>query len=294
MATQVPSLSLATRSDHRRLWHQVVRVSIALTLIAAAGLKAYYLGVRPIAVAGLLDSRSFMLALVGAELGFAFWLLSGIGSRITWTVALVWFGVQLLVSIVKGMAGETSCGCFGALSMNPWLASLINTVAIAAIVWAPPEHFSIPRTRQLQILAIEACLATALLLADRYGATIAYIAELQALVRGDPVFVDNASRTLGQIPSDRVTRVPFKVKNLSNSTLTLLGARCGCGCAVDGLPMTVDSAETREIVVFLQPSVNDVGQRMVRKAELYIDGGPVPNLRVELRMTADVKGTPQT
>ena len=99
------------------------RFVIAAILLLAAGLKAYQLATAPLPpvvqdsvftfLLELLNDRYFLMLVVVGEILFALVLIAGIWRQWTWLLSLLGFSVFTLVSLMKGLSGESSCGCFG-------------------------------------------------------------------------------------------------------------------------------------------------------------------------------------
>ena len=112
---------------------RVVSVLLGVLLVFAAVLKTHQMATEPIVGGGLFESRWFLAAAVQYELLLGFWLISGQFPRAAWWVALGTFGVFAVVAAAKGVAGEESCGCFGRVSVNPWLTLTIDVSAVVAL-----------------------------------------------------------------------------------------------------------------------------------------------------------------
>jgi hypothetical protein len=129
--------------------YAVLRVVLALILLAAAALKARQLATEPIFGSGLLESRWFLIAAVEFELLFALWLLStllpspsgrGAGGEgiLTWLLSVALFSIFACVSLYKALSGYASCGCFGNLQVNPWHTAMFDMVVLCALVYFRP------------------------------------------------------------------------------------------------------------------------------------------------------------
>ena len=120
------------------------RFVIAAILLLAAGLKAYQLATVPLppVVQGsvftplleLLNDRYFQMAVVVGEILFALVLIAGLWVQWTWLLSLVGFSVFTLVSLMKGLSGETSCGCFGTVTVSPWITATFDAVIVGLLM----------------------------------------------------------------------------------------------------------------------------------------------------------------
>jgi len=120
------------------------RFIVAAILLLAAGLKAHQLGTAPLPpvvqdsmftpLLELLNDRHFQMLVVVGEILFALILIAGIWLQYTWLLSIVGFSVFTLVSLMKGLSGETSCGCFGTVTVNPWITMAFDMVIVACLV----------------------------------------------------------------------------------------------------------------------------------------------------------------
>ena len=120
------------------------RYILAGLLLFSAGLKAYQLATAPLppVVQGsvftplleLLNDRYFLMATVVGEILFALVLIAGICLQYTWLLSLLGFSAFTLVSLMKGLSGEISCGCFGTVTVNPWITMGFDLVIVACLV----------------------------------------------------------------------------------------------------------------------------------------------------------------
>jgi hypothetical protein len=118
--------------------YDLVRVALGLLLLTAATLKAWQLATGPVLSRGILDSRWLLVGVVELELLLGLWLLAGLLPRPTWAVALGCFSVFACVSLYKALAGQSSCGCFGRVQVNPWYTCGLDSAVVASLLrWRP-------------------------------------------------------------------------------------------------------------------------------------------------------------
>jgi hypothetical protein len=120
------------------------RFAVAGILLFAAGLKAYQLATAPLppVVQGSmftpllewLNDRHFLMAVVVGEILFALVLIAGLWRQWTWLLSLIGFSAFTLVSMMKGLSGEASCGCFGTVTVNPWITAVLDLVIVAFLI----------------------------------------------------------------------------------------------------------------------------------------------------------------
>ena len=121
-----------------------LRFIIAAVLLLAAGLKAYQLATAPLppVVQGsmftplleLFNNRHFQMVVVVGEILFALVLIEGLWQSWTWLLSLLGFSAFTLVSLMKGLSGEASCGCFGAVTVNPWYTATFDAAIVGLLV----------------------------------------------------------------------------------------------------------------------------------------------------------------
>jgi hypothetical protein len=117
-----------------------LRFGIAAVLLLAAGLKAYQLATSPLplVVQGsvftplleFLNNRRLLMFVVESEILFALFLCFGIGRQWTWLASLFCFSAFSIVSAMKGLSGEGSCGCFGVVTVNPWITTIFDVIIV--------------------------------------------------------------------------------------------------------------------------------------------------------------------
>ena len=116
----------------------ITRMVVGSILMCAGALKGYQLATEPATSHSVLGSKWIVAIAAEGELLLGLLLVLGIASRaVTW-FCTVGFAAFAAVSAYKGFLGETDCGCFGRVTMNPWLTFTIDIVcltALATISW---------------------------------------------------------------------------------------------------------------------------------------------------------------
>jgi hypothetical protein len=115
-----------------------VRILLGVLLVVAGGLKAHQLATEPVVTNGIQWLRALLILEMELEIAFGFWLIVGLLPRTTWLAAVGCFTVFCGVTLYKGIGGQTSCGCFGRLSVNPWYTLVLDVIAVAALLWRRP------------------------------------------------------------------------------------------------------------------------------------------------------------
>lgn len=109
---------------------RVLRLVVAIVLLSAAVAKAFQLASGSSLVGSALQSPFLELALVVFEASFAVWALFGLFPNLNRLATILLFSVFSLVTLTKGLKGETSCGCFGAATVNPWITFMLDVAIV--------------------------------------------------------------------------------------------------------------------------------------------------------------------
>ena len=125
-------------SPLRKRFFFVVPVAVGLLLLTAAVLKADGLPLEEKLHTGLLGNRLFLIGVIVGEILLAAWLLSGLAAACSRRVAMGLFGLFALVTLGKGLAGASSCGCFGRFEINPWWTLLLDVGVFTGLWIFPP------------------------------------------------------------------------------------------------------------------------------------------------------------
>ena len=133
-----------------------LRGALGLLLLAAAALKAHQLGTQPVAGDSLFTSRAFLIIWIEVEILLGLLLLSGLCPRLTWLAAAGCFVVFTGVSLGKAIGGESSCGCFGVVEVNPWYVLILDVAALALLIAFRPNFDHPPQVsrRRLRMAAV--------------------------------------------------------------------------------------------------------------------------------------------
>ena len=113
---------------------------LGVLLLTTAMLKGWQLLVEPSISSSIWSYRPFQILAVELELAIGIWLLSGFFKKAAWLITLLCFSFFSLVTTYKAITGAESCGCFGFVSVNPWVTLFaIDLPALAALVIFKPK-----------------------------------------------------------------------------------------------------------------------------------------------------------
>lgn len=228
------------------------RIFIAALLLSAAVVKAYGVFTGTAEPMPLFPSLRAQMLVIEAEGLLGFWLLSGRYLSLARYVALLFFTGLAAVSFSLGLEGESSCGCFGRIQVNPWLTFAVDMVAIAALAFLqrprdPASDSRLPR-RALMILA-----GSSGLLALMIGGFLLTSSDPWSTLaewRGESLAVEPAISEVGTgIPGDS-RDVVVRLVNRTAHPVHWIGGTTTCACvATDDLPLTLSPGESRAIQV---------------------------------------------
>lgn len=119
------------------------------------------LGVLLILAAGLKAIDGFGLVVIVtavAEVLLGLWLLACVRPVAARCAAGSCFMAFLAVSLAKALAGESSCGCFGRLAVDPWLTAGFDAAVVACLgMTLPLRSLTVRWTTACFAVAIAAC-----------------------------------------------------------------------------------------------------------------------------------------
>lgn len=207
-------------------------IAAALLLAAAAILKAYQTVAHP-DVNNLLLSIGYG-ALIEFELMLAGLLLLRVWPREVWVVTLLAFTIFAGVSVKHAVAGASSCGCFGAVRVDPKITAVVDVVMMALLLIGGPrvrdveEEATPPRRVSGAGVAL---VAVTMLLA---GAAVTYA----LMPRSGIVVMDGAEHDFGVIPAadGGNCQHTFLVRNTANRAVKITQYESSCGCTTATIP----------------------------------------------------------
>jgi hypothetical protein len=273
--------------------YAIVSRVLGLFLLVTAALKLYGVTLDPAGRIGIFSGPEWQVGILEMEVLLALWLLSGSNPVGAWLTSLLAFSSFAVASFYQGWIGEASCGCFGAVKVNPWFTFSLDVVIVAALALCRPnlrELHEQPRTQLASALlpVVYGTLGVTLMLGiltgvayASYGSTHAAIAHL----RGERISISPRVLDMGVGQPGDVREASIKVSNWSESPIRLIGGTSDCSCVVtDELPLTIAPGESCSLTVKMRLSG---GRGTVnRKALLMTDDKATP--RVGFRLAAEI------
>ncbi|MBX3377834.1 MAG: hypothetical protein KF678_12625 [Phycisphaeraceae bacterium] len=113
-------------------------------LMGTAAVLLFAASAKLASVVALGTMTYWVVGQILVEAFLACWLVTGKREWLAVRVACLCFGVFLIAAIGMGVAGSSSCGCFGALKSNPWGTASLDLVVISGLA------FLIAKERELQ------------------------------------------------------------------------------------------------------------------------------------------------
>lgn len=90
----------------------------------------------------LLGSRAVLAGLIELELLLGLWFIFGGSRQRVWLTATVVFGGLLVVALYLTATQRPSCGCFGKISVRPWVTVLLDAGLLLGLLgWPPTRHW---------------------------------------------------------------------------------------------------------------------------------------------------------
>ncbi len=234
---------------------RVLRVALGSLLLTAAVLKGYQLATGPVAEAGLLTSRWFLVLVVEFESILGVWLLASKRfPRLTWMVTIGCFGIFTGVSLHEAACGQPNCGCFGKLLVPPQATFVLDLGIVAALYYgAPPTRQKIAWPLwDLRCAWFRFCLGTGLVFVLLLGVVLLAFGSISSAghyLRGDELAIVPELIDCGGMASGDSHRFRVCINNLTSRSIMVVGATCGCSCRISGsFPTSVPPGESRELV----------------------------------------------
>jgi hypothetical protein len=207
----------------RRGGFPIVRVVLGLLLLTAAGLKAYDVVRGSGPRWSLFSSPRSQIAVIEVETILGVWLLSGWSGRAAWGATLGLFGILACISLHLGLTGQPSCGCFGRVEVQPWLAFAVDIAALVAlVVWRPHSRLREPSSTRLSKM-LRTVVVTGVVLALLGGTFV--LPPAPDLLVPSPRKID-----MGKVPALARRKVTFSLANMGNTPAAVAKVESSCHC----------------------------------------------------------------
>lgn len=131
----------------------VVLVATGILLLTAGTLKLYQLSMSLDAAIAPTVSTSLSAVFASFEVTLSACLVLGYKPKESRQVAIVSFVLFAVFSLFRALAGAASCGCFGAVPVNPWWTLGLDVSVVAALLISRPGHCAQRRNADLRAFA---------------------------------------------------------------------------------------------------------------------------------------------
>lgn len=121
-------------APRRRTFTRIFCALISALLLLAACTKAIEIAGVAGAGAGSVVTLSWIMLVVIFELILAIWLAAGVYTRPLWFVTTGAFSVFFVVTGGMGLSMVETCGCFGAVRVNPWLTATVDLLILIGLI----------------------------------------------------------------------------------------------------------------------------------------------------------------
>ena len=210
-----------------------------------------------------------------------------------WTAALGFFSTVAGVSLYLALVGQTSCGCFGTVAVNPWATLGLDLTAILALLLCRPPPLSVLPSPQAKAYLFKTALAAGAAVVLIGGACLLWNDDLDAALsqlRGEAITVEPDPTDVGEGAAGEKRTFSVQLSNRSAKTVRILGGTTSCSCiATNDLPITIAPGATETISVEVR--FRGSPGRFLHRFYLYTDaeGQRVVVARFMGRLTASGK-----
>ena len=269
--------------------HTISLFCIGILLFGAAALKIAGGAVDPVEHMGIFSLHAAQVAIVNVEILLAIWLWSRAFPSCSWSVAVIIFACFAVISGYQGWVGKSSCGCFGKLTVHPWIALSLDAFVLLMLALGRPtrDEFSADVralganiVKRILVAAVVAGVLVASLTAYgfwRRGSLESAVAEL----RGEPVSVEPFIYDVGRCNQFDRKEITVRVVNRLSRPIRIVGQSPDCTCRmVSDVPMTIPPQDAVEVQFSAVVTANE--GIFSQEALLFLDTGHLDRVRFQL------------
>jgi len=278
----ITSQSPKTSSSRFSAWG-ILRVSLGVLLLVAAGSKLYGMNVSAVPQIGWFATTTMQLVAAEWELILGVWLLSGKYQVGAWIAALWTFTAFAGISAYFGWIGVATCGCFGPIPTSPWWVFALDAgVMIVLGLLRPnlgrPGRLTWAECRSIAVTGLQFALSLAgLLAATAVAGGLAYgsLEGAMARLRGEAISVQPSYLDFGVVEPGQIHEKTVRVQNWTNRPVRLIGARSAGPCILtDSMPIVIGQGEACSITVRLRLGSQSDGM-FLTSGEIWADADGV-------------------
>lgn len=237
----------------------VVARLLGCFLLVTATLKIHGLWVDPYGQENFLALPWLQWLTIEVEVLLGLWLLSGVANRLALIASLAVFTIFAALSFTLAWQGQTDCGCFGKVKVNPWftfgLDLVVVVVVLAVTLWRSGSAEDLSKTRLSGFLmnCVQVAAFTAVLLGLLVTGIAIYAGDPWAAIaklRGETLTVTPAITELGEGVAGKQLTFQVQLRNYSDNPINVVGGTTSCACiATQDLPITIPAGGNQSINV---------------------------------------------
>lgn len=228
----------------------VVRTALGVLLLLSAGLKAHGLFSGSLADSPLSSPR-LQAATIELELVIGLWLLSGMPAARWGAIGL--FSLFTIVSLYLALAGQRSCGCFGRVTVNPWITFALDLGAVLALLASASTAQGVslfPHWGPMAFRTMVGVIAFVAIIAGAFVAASPQPADALARLRGELVTAEPNIVSVGTGTVGETRHFAITLANHSAEPIRISGGTANCNClTTDDLPLTISPGTSRPVNV---------------------------------------------
>jgi hypothetical protein len=199
------------------------------------------------------------------ELVLGTWLISGWARHLAWLISIPVLAVFTIHGLLLSLARQSSCGCFGNVSIPPIVTLLFDMAVLAIFIRCRPVWLGLNFGPQGGSVILTG-LTVSIIVAIVAGYSIARFGSIGGallVARGQSVLIDPTVLQFDQLDPNEIRQQSIVIRNHSAETVDVVLFEANCQCAVvKNLPMTIAPGQSAKVELdFLAPAVPGTFQR---------------------------------
>lgn len=251
---------------------RVLFLFVGSLLLVTALLKFHSFLLSPFVPQLLLPYRWQVLALILVEFLLALWFLSGQALAAARLMGMLFFSLAGLASLYMIWIGQTSCGCFGKINTNPWVALTIDLAALILLFFIRSSRTE-PVSSLLKSTAFQVALGTVVILGlaiELFFLSVDDPERVLAQWRGDIITINPSVIDAGSAMLGEKRQVTLRIHNYSDRIVDIVGGTSTCSCvAIESLPVNIRIGAYKDIKVIV--GYKGTPGQFIRQFVVYTD-----------------------
>lgn len=257
--------------------YRVVELLLGSFFVAIAGLKIFGWSVEPYSRVGAFNSVQLQLVLIIFELSIGLLLIAGKSQLIGWITTLSTFAIFSGYSLYAVLIGQSSCGCFGAVKVNPmWTLGFDLFMVCLLLVRRPEINMKNINSQSLfNKLKIVLIGVSFVILFLSIALAIAYVgfgspAAAIAFLRGETITLSPKVLEVGEGDRGEFKSEEIMLTNWGDKIVRIVGGSADCSISANAkLPLIVHPKQTISIPIVIRFPKN--GGYFTRNGMLVLD-----------------------